>query len=93
MRIGAKSWDKCDIVTQMTCNKVRMPNAPKVESSSSAATGLSIPTWSWEASRISVFVKIYSKILTLGGYTIQDGERGSEVSKRVPSTRFQAQKP
>ena len=92
MRIGAKFQDKCDIVTQMTCNKVRITNALKVESRLSAATGLSIPTRSWEASRISVFVKIYSKILTLGGHTIQDGERGSEVLKRVPSTRFQAQK-
>ena len=33
-------------------------------------------------------VKIYSKILTLVGHTIQNDCGGSEVLKRVPSSRF-----
>jgi hypothetical protein len=39
------------------------------------------------------FVKNYSKILTLGGHTIQDGQRGSEVLKGAPSSRFLPRKP
>ena len=31
-------------------------------------------------------IKIFSKNLTLGGHTFQDGQRGSEVQKRVPSS-------
>jgi hypothetical protein len=37
-------------------------------------------------------VKIYSKILTLVGHTIQDDKRGSEVLKRAHSSQFQVQK-
>ena len=33
-------------------------------------------------------VKIYSKILTLGGYTIQNAHGGSEVLKRALSCQF-----
>ena len=36
----------------------------------------------------NIFVKIYSKILTLGGHTIQDDQGGSEVLKRAHSSRF-----
>ena len=33
-------------------------------------------------------VKIFSKILTLGGHTIQNGHGGSEVLKKAFSSQF-----